>query len=310
MPKELTHWILAERTLDRLKVTSPLAPVILGHHEAYLAGAVLPDTLLHLFRGPDSRTALRLADDFHDARGNSYEPLIRAEALLGAPLPPPLMACLLGVLSHMQADMVFHPWVYAASGTHDIGRHYRLETALDVHFLASTDDDPPARRLARLITPETGALLIDAMAVLFDPEGRLPRSALERALGLHCRFQGMYGRTCWKIAALVLGAILGSPFREQRHLFYPLDPTGSRHRALIDSIGRWRHPVTGEASSATPDDLAEEAVERSAALFRRVEESGSLAGALHDPPGANLLTGLYGVGTSAMEERTTDRSME
>jgi hypothetical protein len=309
MPKEITHWILAERTLDRLKVTSPLAPVILGHHDAYLGGAVLPDTLLHLFRGPDSTTALRLADSFHDTRGNSYEPLIRAEKERGGTLPRDLLACLLGVISHMQADMIFHPYVYALSGVDDIGRHYRLETAIDLHFLGR-GEKPPARLMARLVTPATSPLLTDAMAMLFDPESLLPRRVLERALGLHCRFQGMYDAFAWKIAALILGSLPGSPFREQRQLFYPLRASASGHRAMIDSVGRWRHPVTGEERSATPDDLAEEAVERSAALFRRVEESGALASALHDAPGANLLTGLFGVGKAAMEERTTDRSRE
>jgi hypothetical protein len=309
MPKEITHWILAERTLDRLKVTSPLAPVILGHHDAYLGGAVLPDTLLHLFRGPDSTTALRLADSFHDTRGNSYEPLIRAEKERGGTLPRDLLACLLGVISHMQADMIFHPYVYALSGVDDIGRHYRLETAIDVHFLRR-GEEPPVRRMAQLVTPATAPLLTGAMALLFDPHGRLPRRALERALGLHCRIQGMYDVLAWKIAARVLGALLGSPFREQAQLFYPLRASASGHRAMIDSVVQWRHPVTGGASSASPDDLAEETVTRSAAIFRRVEESGALVSALHDPPGANLLTGLYGAGKSAMGERTTDRSME
>lgn len=308
MPKEITHWILAERTAEQL-AGSRLADIISSHHEAYLGGAVLPDTLLHLFRGADSTTALQLADSFHDATGNSYAPLMEAEARHGGVIPHNLLACLLGVLSHMQADMVFHPYVYSLSGVTDIGRHYRLETAIDVHFLRRPLT-PPVRRMDHLVTPATAPLLIDAMALLFDPAGLLPREALERSLELHCRIQGMYDALPWKIAALVLGTLLGSPFREQRQLFYPLRSSGSGHCAMIDSVVQWRHPVTGVASSASPDDLAEETITRSVALFRRVEESGTLASALHDPPGANLLTGLYGAGKSAMGDRTPDRSME
>jgi hypothetical protein len=307
MPKELTHWILAERTAQRLTGSGSLADVIQAHQAAYLSGAVLPDTLLHLFRGPHSATALQLADSFHDATGNSHAPLIRVETSRGGTLPNDLLACLLGVISHMQADMVFHPYVYAQSGVNAIGRHYRLETAIDVYLLRP-GVTPPVHRMTHLVTPLTAPLLTDAMATLFDPDGRLPRAALERTLALHCRFQGMYDATAWKIAALILGCLPGSPFREQRQLFYPLRANGPRHRAMIDSVTRWSHPVSGAVSNASLDDLAEETVSRTLALFRRVEESGSLASALSDPPGANLLTGLYGVGKSEMSERTSDRS--
>ncbi|ABL00517.1 zinc dependent phospholipase C family protein [Pelobacter propionicus] len=308
MPKEITHWILAERTAQRLAGSGILADIIQAHHAAYLGGAVLPDTLLHLFRGPHSATALHLADRFHDATGNSYAPLIRVETSRGGMLPYDLLACLLGVISHMQADMVFHPYVFALSGVNAIGRHYRLETAIDVHFL-QRNTTPPVRRMTHLVTTLTAPLLTDAMAMLFDPDGRLPRAALKRALALHCRFQGMYNVTAWKIAALILGTLLGSPFREQRQLFYPLRAHGPGHRAMIDSVTRWSHPVSGAASNTSLDDLAEEAVSRTLVLFRRMEESASLAAALSDPPGANLLTGLYGIGKSEMRERTTDRSM-
>ncbi len=308
MPKEITHWILAERTAQRLAGSGILADIIQAHHAAYLGGAVLPDTLLHLFRGPHSTTALHLAERFHDAMANSYAPLMEAEVRHGGVIPHPLLACLLGVISHMQADMVFHPYVFALSGVNAIGRHYRLETAIDVYFLRP-GVTPPVRRMTHLVTPLTAPLLTDAMAMLFDPDGRLPRAALERALALHCRFQGMYDVTAWKIAALILGCLPGSPFKEQRQLFYPLRAHGPRHRAMIDSVTRWNHPVSGAASNASLDDLAEEAVSRTLALFRRVEESASLAAALSDPPGANLLTGRYGVGKSEIRERTTDRSM-
>lgn len=305
MPKELTHWILAERALERLKVTSPLAPVVLGHHEAYLAGSVLPDTLLHLFRGPGSEAALRLADRFHDPAGNSFAPLIRAEAAHGAPLPPPLMACLLGVISHMVTDSVFHPWVYSQSDSSDMGLHYRLETAMDVHFVHRRS--PPARRLAELITDD-GRVLLDAMAMLFDPDGELSRAALGRALALHCCFQGMYDRFWWKIAALLLGSIPGSPVREKRQLFYPLDPAGREHRRLVESVGRWRHPLDGALKNSSLDDLAADAVQETVATFLRIQERGTLAAALEKPPGANLLTGLAGVTMARMKSAQATRS--
>jgi hypothetical protein len=308
MPKEITHWILAERVLDELDENSRLSGIIRANHSAYLSGTVLPDTLLHLFRGPHSRVALQLANRFHDATGNSFAPLIQAEVRHAGGLPHNLFACLLGVISHMLTDSVFHPYVYALSGVNDIGVHYRLETAIDVYFL-HCGNTPPVRRVDELITPETRQVLVDTAAMLFDPDGELPRTALEQALALHCRFQAMYDRTWWKIAATILGSLLGSPFREQRHLFYPLDASGTDHLKLIDSIREWRHPVSGAMSKTSLDELAEETVQQTVAVFRRIDERGSLAAALNDPPGANLLTGLFAVAMSEMEREMKGGSM-
>lgn len=307
MPKEITHWILAERALERLGGDSRLAEIIRGNHALYLAGTVLPDTLLHLFRGPHCGVALDLAHRFHDTGGNSFAPLIRAETAHATGLPPGHLACLLGVISHIQTDSLFHPYVYSLSGVTDIGLHYRLETAIDVHFLRH-GVKPPARRFAELVTPENGRLLVDAIALLFDPEGRLPRSALEHALELHGRFQGMYDRFWWKVAACLLGALLGSPFREQRQLFYPFSIAGAGHLAMIDAVHGWKHPVTAESRTSSLDDLAEETVQQTVAVFRLIDERGSLSAALADSPGANLLTGLHGVGMSEMKIDAPERS--
>lgn len=308
MPKEITHWILAERVLDELGESSPLSGLIRANHATYLAGTVLPDTLLHLFRGPHSRVALRLAHRFHDATGNSFSPLIRAEAHYPDGLPPSLLACLLGVISHILTDSVFHPYVYALSGVDDIGLHYRLETAIDVYFL-HRDDTPPVRRLKELTSSENRQVVLEATALLFDPETELPRTALEQALTLHCRFQAMYDRTWWKLAALILGTLAGSPFREQRQLFYPLGTNGTGHRMMIEATGSWKHPVTGALMTTSVDDLALEAVQRTLTIFRRIEKRGSLAEALEELPGANLLTGLQGIGMSEMAHSGKERGV-
>jgi len=69
----------------------------------------------------------------------------------------------------------------------------------------------------------------------------------------------------------------------------------------------WRHPVTGEARTETPDDLARKTVERTVELFERIGARGSLKDTLADPPGENLLTGLYGVGQKEMEKHRRSR---
>lgn len=291
MPKELTHWILADRALVRLSEGSRLREILLNNHDSYLGGAVLPDTLLHLTRGPHATTALSLANCFHDTAGNSFAPLIRAEQSFPDGLPPATLACLLGVITHMQADIVFHPFVYALTGTAGIGRHYRLETDMDVHFLKG-GTRLKVRQVADLMSPATRSILVGTCALLFDPDGRLPRQELERALKLHCRFQGLYNRTFCKLAVRLAALLAGAPFREQRHLFYPLKCL--RKDMFGEDAVEWRHPVNGELRLTSLEQLADETVQRITTLFERMETKASLADVLSNSPGENLLTGMHG----------------
>jgi hypothetical protein len=299
MPKELTHWMLAERSLAELDDTSRLAVLIRENRALYLAGAVLPDTLLHLISGDHGPKALALAHRFHNAVGNSYAPLIRIEEAHGAEgLPDGLLACLLGVLSHMQADIVFHPFVYAKGGIGDMGRHYRVETAIDVHF-SRQGAVFAAKRLDSLVTPSIVAELVTASSLLFDPDVELPHPALEQALRLHCRIQAMYDSTFWKLVARLLAGLPVPLFKHVQHLFYPLIRSG---HDPVELSGNWRHPVSGEERTETADDLAKEVVQRTVASFKRIGALGGLKAALSAPPGENLLTGLYGVRQQEMEK--------
>lgn len=283
--------MLAEKSLEQLESTGALHELIVAHRNLYLAGAVLPDTLLHLFYGPWSKQALSLANQFHDTAGNSFMPLIEAEKKFPYGLPAPLMACLLGVICHIQADVVLHPFVYAKSGVEDMGRHYHVETAIDCHLVQSCRVRS-GRRLAEMAQPLNRGHLITAISLLFDPGETLPEAALKQALRLHCRLQSLYDNTFWKLAVRGLALLPLRFLRQNRHLFYPL-----LHGAKAASplTGQWRHPVTAEQMNKNLDDLLKEAVSSTVAVLRRIEQSGSLADALIYPPGGNLLTGMYGV---------------
>ena len=292
MPKELTHWLLAEEAMLSLGGESHLAATLREHHELYLAGAVLPDTLLHLFQGPHASIALALADSFHDAVGDSHAPLLRVEEQFPQGIPMPILACLLGVISHMQADIAFHPFVYAVTGADGISGHYRLETRIDL-YLMQAGRIPPVRHLADLVTPQGRKNLLEVCSLLFDPEGELPADALSQALELHIRYQAMYGNLFWQLAATLRGWLPVPRFRRQKQLFYPLNLFGNKYE--IENEGRWCCPVSGEQRNVTLAGLADNAVQRTLELFRLVEQHGSLKTALKGNPGENLLTGLHSI---------------
>jgi hypothetical protein len=301
MPKELTHWILADRVLAQLRDSSRIRDIISAHRNIYLAGAVLPDTLLHLHKGPHARTALALAHQFHDSGDNSFAPLIHAERLEAGRLSDPLLACLLGVISHMEADIVFHPFVYAHTGPANIGSHYRLETDIDI-WLLHQGFLPPTRLMKDLITPSSRDVLIKGCSLLFDPDHQLSDQAIELALTLHCRIQAIYDCTFWKLAARVLSILFGPPYTQRSQLFYPLFIPQKRVMGLIKD-GNWRHPVTGVEQCEYLDELAETAVQRTIERFEQIEFKGSLTDALTNDPGENLLTGIHGACHCSMKSQ-------
>jgi len=298
LPKELTHWIVAEQAHKKLHSESRLYGIIDQYQKEYLAGAVLPDTLLHLFSGPHAGSALSAAGRFHNTDGNSYDPLIRAELAHGQSFSDPVLSCLLGVISHMQADIVFHPYIFALTGIDNIGRHYQLETDIDM-YLTSKYQQPPVNKLYDLITAETEQTLITVAELLYS-DAEISRMAISRALKLHCRFQSMYGNTFWKLVVNLLGVFLGKPYSQQRHLFYPIELSGENDfNQMIEAV-EWEHPVTGEVRKSKIESLVDDAVKRTVEVFRRIEVEKSLAAALADPPGCNLLTGMYAVNSNKM----------
>ena len=51
MPKEITHWILAEKAYRTLETKSGLKAIIKQYKNLYLAGAVIMDTPFYLLYG-------------------------------------------------------------------------------------------------------------------------------------------------------------------------------------------------------------------------------------------------------------------
>lgn len=286
MPKELLHWWLAAASQQRLPLDRTTRHLLEEQQAAYLIGAVLPDTLLHLLGGGQHAMARQLASTFHDNPLHSYTPLLNFLARTPQPTPAQ-QACLLGIASHIETDVVFHPFVYALSGN-DLGRHYRVETDLDLWLLHS-GRQPPELELNELLSEETTAAAATVLAGVFDPQAILTAATIDEALRQHVLIQARYGSAGWQLLSRLLGLLPGTPFHRWQHLFYPL--FSWRKGRPIQWPTRWNHPVNGGERGDTPQGLLTEALTRIASLLRTADESGIRA-ALRKQPGENLLTGL------------------
>lgn len=286
MPKELTHWWIAGEAVRRLPLDRPTRHLLEEQQDPYLAGAVLPDTLLHLLHGPQGQAARRLADRFHDSQGHSYGPLLSFLARTPDPTPAQ-QACLLGIATHIETDIVFHPFVYAQTGN-DLGRHYRIETDLDL-WLLHNGKRPAVLELRELLSDEAFTAAATVVAGVFDPDAILAPQTIEEALRLHAKLQGRYGNGGWQLLARLLGLLPGTPFRRWQHLFYPYF-FWQRGRD-VQWPERWHHPANGSERGDSPNGLLVEVITRITSLLRAVDEVG-LAAALRKQPGEHLLTGL------------------
>lgn len=288
MPKELSHWWLADEAVRLLPPNSQIRQLLEQHQSHYLIGAVLPDTLLHLVYGPWSSTALALAHHFHTPQESSYAPLIRYQetAQQTNDLSPQLTACLLGIATHIEADIVFHPFVCALAGD-NIAKHYATETELDL-WLLGTGRRPPVLKLKQLLNHQSHQTALRTVQGIFDPDEKLPPAIIERSLQLHALIQGMYGTLGWQILAACLAALPIPFLRNCHNLFYPFFWQRGRSPAWPK---QWQSPADRMAHNETPDDLAAMALERIVSLLQEVEEQG-VAAALSRRPGENLVTGI------------------
>jgi hypothetical protein len=175
MPKEISHWRLADETARRLP--DGLIRESIGlYRDLYELGAVVFDSAFYAVRYPNAAEASEAGLRLHGIHGeDTYEPLrgLLSSELVEEPVhegedaskqgledpsdtgqgrdpgrgvPLPTLSFIAGCVTHIMADTHFHPLVNFFSGKYYADdraemdrcqkRHRRFEAALDRHFLS------------------------------------------------------------------------------------------------------------------------------------------------------------------------------
>jgi len=282
MPKEVTHWLIAQQTARALQ-GSPLGELVDQYPNCLLLGAVIHDAAYYVRDRRWKRAMPGFANALH---GRGCDPFAVigsvAEAAAQARHPGPVRALLIGMLSHLAVDGCFHPLVYHATGNYydpepakrsiSVQKHRGFETALDV-YLAGTLANVKTFSLSRYLhccELQVSKLMQEAfhqaMRDFSLPD--LP-NALLHCLRVFSRMQSMY-------AAPVLANII--------NLFYPLLPASGREIAALFYLPRWVRQVpglhgphsfpdsgTGQTITASILELYRRAIELSCGLCRELE---------------------------------------
>ncbi len=305
MPKEITHWIIALETASRLGSGGEAGKAIADRTEAYLLGAVAHDGPYYARKDP----LMALAGDRLHGRGvdDAFACVKRAvttrRAGDGIKPPPSAIAFAAGALTHIAADIVFHPAVFYFTGfpSHPdrriadsyMYRHWGFEAALDMHYLSERGKGSP-RKTARLyrhaLKRDDADELLEAIARFYATGGETPSvkaaDAVMRGAG---RTQGLFGIAPLRLLAKILNAPQAGKNADASAAFYarrgPWEGWMSGEKPFKD-------PVTGEDGIFEVGACFDSAVNTALGFMRRLESSLSGDARAFPLPGPCLDTGM------------------
>jgi len=312
VPKDLIHFTIAERTAARLADTR-FAPCLNKETDGLLLGSVFHDTFFYAV-GHGAEQLNSLADRIHGDKGQDTFTLIRMQARHAAnatdnSLPA---AILVGMISHLFADVTLHPVVWHFTGdyyaddsqarTMSRQRHRAMESLMDM--VICPEKLGRSRYKLRILLRRCNTLLSHGL-----PIKELAKTARIGVHDMHAdllsawinfaRLQAAFPIPWLARILFALRPHLPNYLAEITTLFYT--PQLLSLASFIQDEISYAHPVTNEKLSSTLESLMDEAVCHAEALCRQLEPAIFDGKPIHLPkPGPSLDAGMAGVATSSM----------
>lgn len=306
MPKEITHWTLAEMAFRGLSDASPLKRIIERHRNLYRIGAVIPDTPFYMLFGEKASSFKEHAERIHDTDGNSFECFLPVLDRFFHDVSEPVLSLLLGITTHFYADAAFHPFVCHYSGrvTHQDKtknrkvqyRHHLLETHIDLYstekgFFRTTDTFV---QLFNAIEMDR-TTFTKVLATFYHATGRDDFALVKKAIRMDAFIQALFDKG---IVNAFFRAVNWLPGIHIGHLvsnFYPIRKP--KPGSLFQRPIAYLHPVSGERRCVTMRSLENQTLQHILATFEIIEklpDRKAVSRAFNDLEGPNLYTGLMG----------------
>jgi len=316
MPKEYAHWTLAEKVY--LAIDNPaLKSVIAENKGLYRLGAVVPDTPFYSYLGKHRGEFLSAGWRLHGQDGENtlaFIPLLnRAHNLWHDDRQKdPILAFVLGIVTHIIADSQYHPFIYYFSGSplfpdpqvaqKAAFRHRMIETFLDLHYMQNYSllCQGNLGDVLRSIDFEKTRLHSLLRDLFFECEN-FPLPAIKRAVWRHKVIQSKFFQSSYLSILRFADQLPFMNLDDLIALFYPKHrdiPVPFFHRPF-----RYRHPVSGKQFQQSLPDLEDRVTKVCRGIFsdleslRREKSSSILVDNLQGP---SAYTGLYGSKSEAM----------
>lgn len=298
MPKEITHWLIAEEVIAGLDNTSPLKKIISGCKNLYLLGAVLPDSLLYMKFGKDAAAILKRANEIHNATDTFYFLKKYIEEYDGD-LPDAEVALLSGIITHFCADSVFHPFTYYFGGK-DAAKHFTLETYIDLYF---KEKNTPSHKwlfknILKSVEIDTDQLIEAVYKIFFKPR-KIDKKSIIKMFNQHSFMQSQFDRVTSRIILQCINLLPGIDANKYLSLFYPiLKPKAG---TFFNKEYIYNHPVTREEFTSNLHALKNKTVYSLRTLFNSMYRDNKLNKEIIKSLRVNANTGLAGKTSKDMQ---------
>lgn len=321
MPSEITHWAISSRAVETYRDCA-LKKAILDNPNLYALGAVIPDTPYYKILGHQLREIRAVADTLHGKNGNdTFDCLRLVFSNYPAPYKDNLLSFLLGFVTHLVIDSVFHPYVIYFSGTKWIRepdhkgasiRHFQFEAYLDLHFLETykPSHDGLFKHYFHHKEMKTHDF-VKLISWLFFGNPDFSWLRIEQTLRMHCRYQSLFMKD-WPVKLMKsLSWAPGIDFRPLLAKFYPShEPVRSR---FFSERQKYRHPVTGERLKSSVADLEKESVKlihKFFDVFRKNWADEGILKKLAKMTGPNASAGIAGATMNDLKYFDLSKSIE
>lgn len=289
MPKEITHWLIAENAAALLK-GSRLERAVTANPQCLRLGAVFPDVLFFLVgKSPLARLG-EMGCALHGRDGEDTYAVLRSfpAGRVEKSEAEPLKAFWAGIACHLRSDIVFHPLVYYLTGNYHrreprlrsraVQRHRRFETLMDMYFNRTEAGGKTRKHSLKDIVnrleiplPRLFEIASRSLAEVSGKKATEIEKGLHRGLKIFMFMQGLYGRPVLSRTLFSIEKRLPDPIREITALFEA--PKLTVHFNKLTAPIRYLHPVTGEPAVTTVDDLFRRAGADCADFCTRLEDS-------------------------------------
>jgi len=241
MPKELTHILIAQDVLTRVKESGQklLTQVLEKNMRAFCLGAILPDAFAYdiaPFRKIPKEDYVKISQALHSRKTgkNDETALGLFDAIKASPYRWPLkLAFAAGVVTHTVSDRIIHGVIdyyttrWNQKGTPAVATHRQFETLIDMALLRELDLHPRCFQLESMVSvdrPTEDFLFLFYLTHLMEDTCPLP-SCLLVALRRAHRQQGLFMklftmRALYHIVNLS-DRLVGGRMEAWSSLFYP-----------------------------------------------------------------------------------------
>lgn len=303
MPKELTHWTIARHVFEQMD-DSLIKSSIADHREMYFIGAIAPDTPYYL-NGYYRPFFQSLAEYLHGVHGeNTYKPLGGLFQRFPDKIPPPVMAFICGILTHIMIDGEFHPLVYYLTGDYHhtdpaarnraIIWHRRLEAEMDLYYSRCFETIQPAFLSFCLERKKiSDEELLDLLCMLYFNSDNKYRSQTGKAIKTQAGMLRRFNNRTLYLVYRLFNILSQGRLYPVLALFYPPEKQARLER--FEKEFEYVHPWNGEKRRERLEDIEKRVISRSLRMFEQwagAESGRELAAINSHMVGPSLESGM------------------